>query len=188
MAEYSVKTYAQNKLNAADSSTELKQLLTDLLYYGNAAYNYVNQTTGNTVIAGVENLGTASKAEPTDADDKCVIKNNEDITEFEAWFSAAGVRFENVNKLYVKLGGSLDNVTLKINGVEVAVSATVYTDGILPTGFDEVYTFELCVDGTLVQTLTYSVNSYAFAKSSDDLALALYRYGQSAVAYQETIS
>ena len=56
--------------------------------------------------------------------------------------------------------------------------------------FGEVLTFELQVNGETVQTLTYSVNSYAYSKYDEgnamsNLALALYRYGVSAVAYVE---
>ena len=72
---------------------------------------------------------------------------------------------------------------------EVAVtSETVFTEGILATDFDETYTFELYVDGELTQTLTYSVNAYAYKMKDHadmgDLALALYRYGKSAEAYK----
>ena len=196
-AAYSVKTYAENQLNkiadetlAAGSISEknakLKQLLTDLLYYGAAAQNYKDYNTENLATSGVENLGAASTATP-DATDFTLTKNGE-ITSYPAYFQGAGVYFDNVNKIYVKLS-TTENVTLKIGNVEVEITGTtIYTDGILATEFDETYTFELYHDGVLMQTLTYSVNAYAHAKQGDatmgELALALYRYGASATAYK----
>lgn len=182
--EYSIKTYAQNQLNAEDSSDELKQLLTDLLYYGKAAQNYKNYNTENLATAGVENLGEASMKVPTTTD--FTLVKNKEIDSYPAYFKSAGVYFDNVNKIYVKLS-TTENVTLTINGVEVAVEdTTVYTDGILATGFADTYTFVLSCDGVVMQTLTYSVNAYAFAKKDSatmgELALALYNYGLSAKA------
>ena len=53
--------------------------------------------------------------------------------------------------------------------------------------FNNTYTFELCDgEGNLIQTLTYSINSYAYSKQNStnanmaELALALFRLGQSA--------
>ncbi|MBQ8432515.1 MAG: hypothetical protein IJX28_06490, partial [Clostridia bacterium] len=65
----------------------------------------------------------------------------------------------------------------------------LYTEDIAATDFDAIYTFELYEGETLVQTLTYSINSYANAKQHSanatmaELAKALYRYGASAEAY-----
>jgi hypothetical protein len=168
----------------------LKQLLTDLLHYGNAAYNYKNETTGTVVTGGVENLGTASTATPATTD--FTLVKNEEISSYPAWFKGAGVWFDNVNKLYVKLS-TTENVTLKIDGEEVAVTGTtVYTDGIKATDFGKTYTFELYHDGVLMQTLTYSINAYAYQMQNDAamraLALALYRYGVSTVAYKTPVN
>ena len=178
--DYSIKQYAQNLLNE-NPNDELKQLLTDLLYYGDAAYNFVNETTGETpVTSGVENIGEVSTATPAT---NFTLVDNDQINEYPAYFVAAGVWFDNVNKLYVKLN-TTENVTLKINNVEVEVTGkTVYTEGIIATDFDETFIFELSCNGVVMQTLTYSVNAYATAMNSDALALALYRYGASAEAY-----
>ena len=47
--------------------------------------------------------------------------------------------------------------------------------------------FFLSCNGEVMQTLTYSVNAYAYAMKDNanmaNLALALYRYGMSATAY-----
>ena len=182
---YSVKQYAEDMLGKADSSDELKQLLTDMLYYGAAAQNYKNYNVENLATNGVENLGAPSGVTPETTD--FTLVNNETGGEYPAYFKGAGVRFDAVNSIYVKLS-TTENVTLKINGEDVAVNGTtVYTDGIKATEFGTTYTFELYCDGVLMQTLTYSVNAYAYAKQGEsamgELALALYRYGKSAKAY-----
>ena len=62
-----------------------------------------------------------------------------------------------------------------------------YTEGISATQFAKLYTIELLVNGETVQTLTYSINSYIYAKwdseNMKNLARALYAYGTSAVKY-----
>ena len=75
-----------------------------------------------------------------------------------------------------------------INGVDATISGSyIYTDAILATGFADIYTFVLSYDGVVMQTLTYSVNTYACKMKDNaemsELALALYRYGVSAKAY-----
>ena len=188
--DYSVKTYAQNKLND-NPSNELKQLLTDLLLYGDAAYNYVNGTTGETpATSDVENLGTASDATPTTTDFTLVNATLPEGESYGAWFKGATVHFYDVNKIYVYVS-STENVTVKVNGEEVATSTVIKTDALIATDFDETFTFELYYNGTLMQTLTYSVNAYAYAMQNDattgNLALALYRYGVSAEAYKASL-
>lgn len=188
-AAYSVKTYAENKLNAADSSDELKQLVIDMLHYGAAAQNYKGYNTENLATAGLteEQKASASKAAPESTD--FTLTKNGEIASYPAYFLGAGVYFDNVNKIYVKLS-TTENVTLTINGVAVEVTGdTVYTDGILATGFAETYTFVLSCNGEEMQTLTYSVNAYVYAMKGKgnamaDLAIALYNYGESAKAYK----
>lgn len=188
--EYSIKTYAQNQLNN-DPSDELKQLLTDMLYYGAAAQRYVAMQKGVTVedanlaMNGVENLGTASTAKPDSTNFN--LENNTDITSYPAYFTGATVWFDNVNRIRVKINTTA-NVALTINGVAVEVTGTtIDTEGILATQFAETYTFVLSHNGVVMQTLTYSINAYAYAKKDDakmsELALALYNYGISAKAY-----
>ncbi len=182
MENYSIRTYADNQLNNSPSDA-LKQLLIDLLYYGAAAQNYKNYKTENLANAGIENTNEAA---PTTTD--FTLVKNEATDSYPAYFQGAGVYFDNVNKIFVKLS-TTENVTLTINGAEVEITGTtIYTDGILATGFDTTYTFVLSYDGVVMQTLTYSVNAYAYAKQNDatmgELALALYRYGESAKVYK----
>ena len=95
----------------------------------------------------------------------------------------------------MRIGGTADENTLSvtINGVEAeSVDGVVYTQGILATDFDSVYTFALYENGVLVHTVSYSIKSYVNAKQDDgnamaELALALYTYGKSAAAYAATL-
>ncbi len=186
-AEYSIATYAQNKLNDENSSNELKQLISDMLYYGDAAYNYINGTTGTPVTDAVANELTASNNEPTSTDFSLTSATLPEGESYGAWFTGATVYFSDVNKIVVKLS-TTENVKLTVNGVAVEVTSTaVYTDAILATGFAETYTFVLYYNNVEMQTLTYSVNTYAYKMKDNaemsELALALYRYGVSAKAY-----
>lgn len=189
---YSVKEYAQNKLNEAKSTDVLKQLLVDMLYYGAAAQKHTGYNTENLATAGIEDLN-ASTAMPEESVFAIVnAELPEGVDSYGAYFTGAGVWFGNVNKIYVKLS-TTENVTLTINEQEVAVTdLTVYTDAIKATGFADTYTFVLYYNGVEMQTLTYSVNTYANKMQANanvtmkDLSLALYRYGQSAEMYQDS--
>ena len=110
--------------------------------------------------------------------------------------SLARVRFDYVNQIFFKFSApSLDGVSVTdAYGNALSSSSAgdgiyvVYSDAVGPLDFDDVYTFHLNVNGATVQTVRYSVNSYAYSKYDDgnamgDLALALYSYGASAVAY-----
>lgn len=183
--EYSVAKYAYNTLNNEASSEELKRLVSDMLYYGAAAQSYKGYNLEN-LASNVAGILEATDAEPATTD-FTLVKNTE-VDSYPAYFTGAGVYFDNVNSIYVKLN-TTENVTLTINGEVVDVEDTVvYTTGIKATAFAETYTFVLSCNGEVMQTLTYSVNAYAYAmKGRGDamatLALALYNYGASAAAY-----
>jgi hypothetical protein len=181
--DYSIKTYAQNMLVGANE--KLQRLLSDLLYYGDEAQRYLGMEA--TTTAGIE--GLAEKATATPPETQLTI----DEAQLPAWFGAAGLKFDNVNQLYVRVDGDLEGVTVTVtknNGKPVefeAKGALYYTDGVVATEFDTVYTFVLSVNGQELQTLTYSVNSYVYAMKNNanmkDLATALYNYGLAAEAY-----
>lgn len=190
-ATYSIQEYAQNKLNDAGSSAELKRLVSDMLYYGAAAQIYKDHNTGNLATAGVANLWAATDEAPAETSKSNVY--NTEITEYPAYIASAGVYFDDVNQLYIKLN-TIENVKVyvTIDGVKTEANltgTTYYTDGISATGFATEYIFEVYYGETptLMQTLTYSVDAYVYAKKDHaeigELALALYRYGKSAAAY-----
>lgn len=196
MEKYSIQQYAIDQLNDTESSTELKQLVSDMLHYGAAAQEYKDYNTTN--LANDENsveniLPPSSDAIP---EEKNIFKveNNTlpEGTKYNAWFTGANVWFDNYNKLIVTIN-TTENVTVKINDEEpIAVtSTTIEIPNLLPTDFATKYTFELYYDNVLMQTLTYSVNAYAYKMCANEtastemkaLALALYNYGASAAAY-----
>ncbi len=196
--EYTVKENLMYLLSKYSTNETLVNLVNDLLVYGEAAQKY-NGETENIVTDGIVTAPT--DAVPTEVDNKKSITTAEGVTLTDTYFTAAGVFFDDVNKIYVKLAGNENTkLVVKVDGAVVdefsyAEFETVggayicYTDGINATDFDTVYTFELYSGDVLVQTVTYSVNSYAYSKISSDnenmraLAYALYRYGVSAENY-----
>ena len=193
MAEYSVKEYVTDALALYTEDNELCQLLSDLLYYGAASQKYRGYNTGALVTDGVAGLLAYSDRTPTDTT-RSLVTNGDTSN---ASFVAAGVRFDYINTLYVKLTAeNIGKVRVTINGADAGIGAApgnadeyiVYTGIISALDFDTALEFRLYYDGALVQTLTYSVNDYAYGKSQSDsmgeLALALYNYGESARAYK----
>lgn len=197
--EISVKEYAEKVIALYPDNEKLMNLIADMLKYGAAAQEYIGYKASELVTDGIDLTGKGSTADPT-TDDNHRSMTTEEGTEIDKSvysFTAAGVRFDFDNKIYVKFKATGDaNISLKCNGKYVAKedlrngTYIFYTDGIDAYSFDKVYTFELYVDNVPHQTLTYSVNSYAYAKFTDEqttavdeLALALYRYGLSAKEY-----
>ena len=111
--------------------------------------------------------GYGSSSTPSDEEnDSCLV--SEDTKDHS--FTAAGVRFDFDNKIFVKFRTTdIKKIRIKINEVDFSDNVSY-------------------VDGEIHQILTYSVNSYAYAKYEQntpiaELTLALYRYGLSAKAY-----
>ena len=163
------------------------------MHYGAAAQQYIGYKTDALVTDG---LGLdASDVVPTEADKHKGVSQS---TNSSVQFTAAGVRFDYVNRIYVKFkANDISNVTVSVGGINLEILETsttgvyiAYSDAISALRFDEVLTFTLSVNGSAVQTLTYTVNDYAYTKHSDsrisDLALALYRYGKSAREYNSS--
>ena len=187
--EYSIQTYAQNILNAPSSSDTLKQFVSDMLRYGEAAQIQQNHNVENLATTGVVGLSN-ERAETPPAIEATPV-NASGVETFGAWFTFATVYFADVNTIRVKIN-TTENVTMKINNVDVEVTGTtIETDGILPTAFAQEFVFELSYNGQVMQTLTYSINAYAYkiqqsstaSTEMKNLALALYRYGVSATEY-----
>ena len=183
---YSVKIYVQNLLTANQGNDELVNFLTAMLQYGDAAQAHQNHNMENlatTGVTGMATLGTPTIGE----EDKMSIETHAETC--GAWFEGANVWFSSVNKICVRIN-TTENVTLTINGVEVAVTnTTIYTDGIAATAFGDKVEFKLYYDGELMQTLNYSIYSYAYAKQNTsntlvkNLVLAMYNYGKAAEAF-----
>lgn len=187
--DYSVKKYAQALLTENQDNEELVHLVTDMLYYGKAAQDFMSYNTGAYATADVTGMAAQAADVPANTN-KTITASEGDIN-----FASANVWFGNVNKIRVKLSDTANaKVVIKLGEEIVAnhenlTSKYVYTDAISATGFDTVYTFELYENDTLVQTLTYSISSYVYSMKDNandnmaTLATALYNYGKSAVAY-----
>lgn len=190
---YSIKTNAQNLLTANADNEKLVQFITDMLYYGAAAQKYTKYNTDNLVTSDVTGLGTPSTATPTETNSVF----NLSATTGDAGFRSATVWFDVTNRLIVKVSKKTEDTAVKVyvtpfggTRTELEYNADIggyMTDEIKVTEFNKTYTFELR-DGedNVIQTLTYSVNSYAYSKQNStnanmaELALALFRLGQSA--------
>ena len=195
--EFSVAEYANKVLNLYGNDEKLSNLVADMLKYGAAAQLYKGYRTDAlaTETNGIDLSDKGSNLSPDESDD---ARSNEVSVEANDAFTATGVRFDFDNKIYVKFKTedvskvkiicNGKNVTSSIKGVSDGIYV-VYTDGIHATEFDKVFTFELYVDDVLYQTITYSINSYVYAKRDSqadgisELVIALYRYGLSAKDY-----
>ena len=160
----------------------------------NVTVKYKNYNTDSLATDGVTGLLPLNESTPQKND-----KSLETVSKpRNVYFVAAGVRFDKANKLYVKLTTPTNaKLTVKKGNSVVAVYSdladlTVYTGYITATEFDTVYTFELYEENVLVQTLTYSVNSYCYSMQNSEnekmkaLATALYNFGVSAEAFKNT--
>ena len=196
-AKYSIRQYCDDVLAANPDNKALATLLADLLAYGDAAQDYTGFNASTPVSEGFAAAPSEWK-DVTDTDFTLSDKTRDDIR-----FTSAGVRFAYVNRLYFKIkAADLTGVTLTVNGKtytaedlalveDTADTYIFYTDPVCATEFDKVFTAELSVDGEVIQTLTYSVKSYVYAKQNGEnaemaaLVRALYAYGRSAIAYKQ---
>jgi hypothetical protein len=193
---YSVRQYCDDALAANPNNEALTTLLADLLAYGDAAQDYANYNEDTPVSDGFT-VAPSEWEDVTDTDFTLSDKTREELC-----FTAAGVRFAYVNRVYFKIkAADLTGVTLTVNGKtytaddltlaeNTADTYIFYTDAVYATEFDKVFTAELSVDGEVIQTVTYSVKSYVYAKQNSNdteiaaLVKALYNYGRSASAYK----
>ena len=194
VTEYSIKKYAE-KLLASGLTDKAKRLVTDMLYYGAAAQEYKGYNTENLATDGVANIGGVSTATVTETG-KSVEGQSEVLN-----FTAAGVRFDYVNKIYAKFyADDINSVTVTVNDVDVTdmVEAlgdnvyVIYTEAISAVNFNTSSVIVI-TDGENTATLTYSVNDYAYnmansataSEGMKKLAKALYRYGRAAANYNK---
>ena len=214
--DYSVKAYCASLLGSIENKTldgytdaqyaALKQLVYDILEYGAAAQVYRNYKTDALVNDGIEGAREFTELDNTRA---AVVG---DPTEGADHFVSAGVRFDYVNSIFVKFTAGSDATVVRVTdkatsitkeytlGDCTEVSAGVYilyTDGILPTQFDTVYTIELRSGETVLQTLDYSICAYVYYIQNEtdggaltpmaELARALYNFGISAIEYKNNL-
>lgn len=194
--DYSIQQNAKNLLAAYPNDEALKQFIADMLYYGEAAQFYRNYKTDNLAATDIGvSLNSQSATSLVAPDFVATPQTNPEATIGDVYFTSATVWFDTTNSIIVKVN-STKNATLKVNGEAVAFDGTQYkTDKIKATEFGKEFVFELYDGETLVQTLVYSVDAYAYAKHINgktqemkNLAKALYYYGKSAEAYAAAIA
>ncbi len=198
--DYSVLTYLkalQTKTKeelsySEDKYNKMNTLINDLLVYGGAAQEYVGHKTDALVSAGV----TGSKFENLSETQKSVTDNG-----IYVQFVSANVFFDNSNKLIFTLTAtniSAFTFKVKVNDQETVVTPVkegekyvIMTDGIKASAFSDVYTVTAYTGEKPGASVTYSVNSYVYAKQEDAneafkaLVHATYNYGAAAKAFIE---
>ncbi len=207
---YSIQTYClhllPNKTHAGTNEelVALRKMLLAILNYGTYAQAFFTEDTvfANAGIAQTDfvhaDLSSASSVRNVSA------KQNDDYY----WQSATLALYNTVCMRFKFVATDIQKVTIKavVNGVPVQEYAAenfvvlnentglYYVDfsKMLANQFDDAITMELWVDGSNLQTVTYSVNSYIHAyyasgKTESDpsynLIQAIYDYGCIAQAY-----
>lgn len=200
-ADYSVSDNILDLKKAHSENEDMLALLKALIWYCEYAQKYLNYTPNGSICQALPSIaGNDIPTYSPDASDNVYALDN--VLAAGSRLTAAGVRFSSDNKLYVKVHAA-ETVTLVVKKAGAVVDTvtldagvhTYYTEGILATEFDVIYTFELTVgeSATPAQTLTYSVNSYAIRTATKtesgapskmaNLARALYNYGKACEAF-----
>ena len=193
-AEYSVLTYCKNMLKKT-TDEKLRTLLSDLLVYGATSQVYMDYKTDALVTEGLA-LTPSTFASLSESDKTIVGEADPSVI----WKGAA-LRYENAMAMKFSFAASADyTVKIAINGRETTYKVSnltkegddyvVYFRGILATEYGSVVSASI-YDGDVQigQSVTYSVNSYVYAKQDDldtklaELVQATYNYGKSAENY-----
>ncbi|MBQ2876838.1 MAG: hypothetical protein IJE25_07495 [Clostridia bacterium] len=189
--DYSVVEFAKDFVEQYGNDASYADYLTllgNLLVYGQAAKDYTDYKVDEEIepVAGL--ISTNDKA----AADASVRELTQNVEGADATFAGVGVRFDYVNRIYVRYEVRNDaeaRVKAMMGDTELElelIDGKWYTPALTATQFDETVTFTLSIDGEVVQTLTYSVNSYVVAKQGStnsevaNLVVALYNYGTAA--------
>ena len=197
---YSVKQYCENMASKSKEELKLtdiqynalKTLLADILHYGKTAQIYKDYNTDN--LADASSFVEENKSTFTVPEGVKVISGNKNTQNF---VKSASLNMSNVNKIYFRMMLGDDNVLVKLNGQDVDKTKLIkqtdgtyvlYTDEILATEFDKVFTLELILDDKVITEVRYNVNAYIQGKynnaSVGDLVKGLSQYGLSTQAYQ----
>ena len=210
---YSVKEYCYNMLSkcgvggAYEHNTEFKTLLVDLLNYGAAAQVYANYQTETLVNADLtaEQKSWATADAPalsTVQSTKYHVIENPTVT-----WKGGGLLLEDsvTMRFRITSTGAIENLKVKIttdaNPEGWTISASefvaadvggyyIYFDGLMARQMRETV-YVAVYDGSVAvsNTMTYSIESYAYSKRNDsnaaltDLLVAMMKYGDSAYNY-----
>ena len=125
-------------------------------------------------------------------------------------FKSVSVLCDYKNNFIIKFKAEdLSKVDIRVNGVvnpkdKIQIQDgsfglyAFYSEDLFATQFNDIFTFELLVDGKVVQTLTYSLKSYVYSKQNEMdennnltatalLTRALYNYGLSGTEYANSL-
>lgn len=186
--EFVATDYLKQVFDQGDS--EQQQLIADIFEYGAAAQDYVGDsgTRINTLYSAV--AAKKSSFTAPSSTKKSIVENNA-VDGFE--FVGAKLRLSSEMKVVFQFNAGA-GFRLTVNDVDVTSDVIsvggVYeycTNGISVVSFDDEVVARLYSGSTLVQTVTYSVNSYVYSKySSSNATLAalvksIHNYGLSAV-------
>ena len=183
--DMTVKDYCMELIKGS-TDAHLINLVKDLLVYGREAQKYVGYRPGKLVVDN-DFAGTAFDALKSDS--KYHAKNTLETTKFKS----GALYFDNTNKLMFRfVTDSIENLKVTINDKEVTPVAdgdtyVIMTDSIAATGFDDIYTVKLILNGETVSTLECSVKAYVYQMQNSSkmraFANATYAYGLSAKRY-----
>ena len=172
----------------------MKTLIADLLAYGAASQIYTGHNTDALVNEGIE--GASEFVALGDEWDKLPTESTDETVEL----LSAGLYFTNTNKLYFRFAASditEENFAVKIGDKEYTLTDfdvsgsnyILFTDDIVATELDTLYTVELVKNGETVQSLEYGVFAYIYDMQNNEneamanVVKALYNYSVAADAY-----
>ena len=202
--DYSMVKYLKNIFNNT-SSDKLKIFIADILEYGTAAQIYTSHDAENPVNMMLEGLKPTQFVDVTSSD-----VSISETTSDKYSFKSASVLCDYKNNFIIKFKAEdLSKVDIRVNGVvnpkdKIQVQDgslglyAFYSEDLFATQFNDIFTFELLVDGKVVQTLTYSLKSYVYSKQNEMdennnltatalLTRALYNYGLSGTEYANSL-
>ncbi len=203
--DYSVADYCYNTLSnySSDDYAELRTLLVDLLNFGAASQQYTGYNENNLVNSQLtaEQKAWATQEKP-DYKNSLNLKYAT-VENPKASFRSAGLNLEDSVTIRFKVRtASLENVYLKIETDSYVwvvpakdfefISGNdyyIYFEGLKADQMgDMVYATVYEGDTAVSNTITYSIESYAYSMSGqserlDNLLEAMIKYGNSAAAY-----
>lgn len=204
--KYSATDYIKSTLKKPTSSTKLKTLLVDLVYYGEACQVYQNYNTDNLL---TDILTDEQKALRSTADLNLTNIKNASYETCENRLVKFGTALRLNNSVEIAIPLNMTNVTLDDLSFKVKIGSRTLTytyaenpdnfekgkDGYWYFYFDGVYANQMSDevfitaykgDDQVSYTLKYSVESYAATVTDAKLKAvtdAMMRYGNSAKAY-----
>lgn len=200
-AEYSVRAYCVHQLEQHPDDEELANLLSDTLFYGEAAQNYTGYKTETLVTDDLDIDPSLHSLLEGMYGKKVSFTGEQDET--TCWTGATLVLTNNLGIRYYFVTDSTDGLSIEItvngrtqtfNTFEAAGSGKYFVTlyGINATELGETVTAKFFRNGEqLGAAANYSVNTYICAmkdcKDADlkSLVRALYDYGASAKAYAD---